>query len=100
MNMHGLNRDDSPALAHLHIGPTNKESIGFPSHSISKPSRALRVTKRVRPQPAARGPSVTATFRRKDGRSLHVRKATRAEPEQQEIYRALGIDPALEASGK
>ncbi len=37
---------------------------------------------------------VTATFRRKDGRTLHVRKATRAEPEQQEIYRALGIDPA------
>ena len=35
---------------------------------------------------------VTATFRR-DGR-LHVRKATRAEPRQQEIYRALGIDPA------
>ena len=37
---------------------------------------------------------VTATFRRKDGRTLHVRKATRAEPRQQEIYRALGIDPA------
>ena len=37
---------------------------------------------------------VTATFRRKDGRTLHVRKATRAEPEQQEIHRALGIDPA------
>ncbi len=37
---------------------------------------------------------VTATFRRKDGRTLHVRKATRAEPEQQKIFRALGIDPA------
>ena len=37
---------------------------------------------------------VTATFRRKDGRTLHVRKASRAEPRQQEIYRALGIDPA------
>ena len=33
---------------------------------------------------------VTATFRRKDGRTLHVRKATRAEPEQQKIFRALG----------
>ena len=39
-------------------------------------------------------PLVTATFRRKDGRTLHVRKATRAEPEQQKIFRALGTDPA------
>ena len=37
---------------------------------------------------------LTATFRRKDGRTLHVRKATRAEPEQQKIFRALGTDPA------
>ena len=37
---------------------------------------------------------ITATFRRKDGRTLHVRKATRAEPEQQKIFRALGTDPA------
>ena len=36
---------------------------------------------------------ITATFRRADGRTLHVRKATRAEPPQQAIYRALGIDP-------
>ena len=37
---------------------------------------------------------VTATFRRKDGRTLHVRKATRAEPHQRSIYQALGTDPA------
>ena len=37
---------------------------------------------------------VTATFRRADGRTLHVRKATRAEAPQQAIYDALGIDPA------
>ena len=37
---------------------------------------------------------ITATFRRKDGRTLPVRKATRAEPEQQKIFRALGTDPA------
>ena len=37
---------------------------------------------------------VTATFRRKDGRTLHVRKPTRAEPRQQAVYRALGADPA------
>ena len=34
------------------------------------------------------------TFRRGDGRTLHVRKATRAETDQKAIYDALGIDPA------
>ncbi len=37
---------------------------------------------------------VTATFRRADGRTLHVRKATEAEPAQRAIYDALGADPA------
>ena len=37
---------------------------------------------------------ITATFRRQDGRTLHIRKATRAEPEQKAIYQILGIDPA------
>ena len=36
----------------------------------------------------------TASFRRPDGRALHVRKATQAEPDQRAIYDALGIDPA------
>ena len=36
---------------------------------------------------------ITATFRRADGRTLHVRKATRAEPPQQTIYDALTLDP-------
>ena len=36
---------------------------------------------------------ITATFRRADGRTLHVRKATRAEPPQHAIYDALGVDP-------
>ena len=36
---------------------------------------------------------ITATFRRADGHTLHVRKATRAEPPQQAIYDALGVDP-------
>ncbi len=34
---------------------------------------------------------VTATVRRKDGRTVHVRKATRPEPPQQAILDALGI---------
>ena len=34
---------------------------------------------------------VTATFNCEDGRTLHLRKATRAEPEQKEIYDALGL---------
>ena len=37
---------------------------------------------------------ITATFRRADGCILHVRKATRAEPSQQAIYEALGINHA------
>ena len=37
---------------------------------------------------------VTATFRQRDGRALHVRKATVAEPALRDIYEALAIDPA------
>ena len=37
---------------------------------------------------------VTATFRRPDGRALHVRKATEAETTQRVIYQALGVDPS------
>ena len=37
---------------------------------------------------------ITATCRRTDGETLHVRKATCAEPPQQAIYDALGIGPA------
>jgi transposase len=36
---------------------------------------------------------VTASFRCADGRTLHVRKATRAEPELAGIYQALNLDP-------
>ena len=36
---------------------------------------------------------ITATFRRKDGRTLHVRKPTRAELRQRAIYQALAADP-------
>ena len=34
---------------------------------------------------------ITAAFRRTDGRSLHVRKATRPETELAEIYQALNL---------
>ena len=37
---------------------------------------------------------VTASFRRADGKALHVRKATKAEPEQMAIYHALKANPA------
>lgn len=37
---------------------------------------------------------VTATFRQRDGRTLHVRKATVAEPALRKIYDALAIDAA------
>ena len=35
---------------------------------------------------------VTATFRQRDGRTPHVRKATVAEPALRKIYDALGIE--------
>jgi transposase len=34
---------------------------------------------------------VTVTLKRADGKTVHIRKATRAEPRQQVIYDALGI---------
>jgi hypothetical protein len=37
---------------------------------------------------------VTATFRQRDGHTLHVRKAIVAEPDLRQIYDALQIDPA------
>ena len=37
---------------------------------------------------------VTVSVRREDGRALHVRQATRADPEQLAIFQVLGIDPA------
>jgi hypothetical protein len=36
---------------------------------------------------------VAVELKRADGRTTHVRRATRAEPRQQVIYDALGIDP-------
>ena len=43
-------------------------------------------------QADSRRPSrVTATFKRADGRTLHVRKATRPEPQQKAILDALAI---------
>ena len=37
---------------------------------------------------------ITTIFTRADGRTVHVRKATRAEPPQQALYDALGINAA------
>jgi hypothetical protein len=37
---------------------------------------------------------VTATFSQRDGNTLHIRKSTTAEPQQQRIYDALGISHA------
>jgi transposase len=43
---------------------------------------------------------VTASFRRAEGGATHIRKATRAEPEQLIIYNALAINPAPGGSCK
>ena len=37
---------------------------------------------------------VTASLRRKDGHTIHVRKSTQAEPSSMTIYKALAINPA------
>ena len=37
---------------------------------------------------------VTASLRRKDGRTVHVRKSTQAEPPLMAIYKALAINPS------
>ena len=43
---------------------------------------------------------VTATFKRADGRTLHVRKATRPEPRQRAILDALGIESSAGGTQK
>jgi transposase len=43
---------------------------------------------------------ITATFRRADGRTLHVRKPTQPEPHQKAIYEALGVDSMPGAAQK
>jgi hypothetical protein len=50
--------------------------------------------------PLIRQCRVTATFRRADGRTLHVRKATRAEPAQLAIIRRWAAIPAREGYKK
>jgi len=36
---------------------------------------------------------ITASFFRRDGKRLHIRKATELEPEQERLYKALCLDP-------
>ena len=43
---------------------------------------------------------VTASMRRKDGRTVHVRKSTVAEPALASIYKALGITAAAGGTRK
>ena len=43
---------------------------------------------------------VTVTMQRSDGRSIHIRQASKAEPAVKQIYRALGISAAPGGSKK
>ena len=36
---------------------------------------------------------ITARFKQRDGRTLHIRKSTQPDAAQQRIYQALGLDP-------
>jgi len=64
------------------------------------PLREQGITDRWRGLRDALTPSgrVTATLQCADGRTLHGRNATRAEPGQRAIDEALAIDPAAAAS--
>ena len=66
-----------PRQVSMTVNPEN-----VPPAWIAWPARgSRRATARIRPTSAPMRSSLIATFRRKDGRTLHVRKATRAEPE-------------------
>lgn len=54
------------------------------AHGIHESWAGLREVLSVQPR-------VTASFVQKDGRSLHVRKATRPEPDLVRLYEALGL---------
>jgi hypothetical protein len=43
---------------------------------------------------------VTATFKQRDGRTLHIRKATVAEPKLKKLYDALGLSAEPEGIQK
>jgi len=53
---------------------------------LNRPARAIKAGDPFR---------ITATFRQRDGHTMHVRKATVAEPALRRIYEALGIDASL-----
>lgn len=58
----------------------------LPEHGITDSWRGLR-------ERMAGQCRITATFRRADGKTLHVRKATQPEAWQNPVYQALGINP-------
>ena len=85
----GGDRDAAPLVSfgeqgeqHLHLAAVVLREAGAHA-SCNTVRRTLEVQQRI-----------TATFRGADGRNLHVRRATRAEPPQPAIYDAPGIDPA------
>jgi transposase len=57
------------------------------AHGITESWISLRQTLSVQQR-------VTATFKQRDGHTLHVRKATVAEPKLQELYGVLGLSPS------
>ena len=59
--------------------------IKLQAAGITQPWAGLRQTLSVQRR-------VTASFRQKDGRTVHVRKSTVAEPELIKIYNALGFN--------
>ena len=79
------------ADAHLFISVLAYQAV----QTLRKPMKAADIhdswtTLRQTLAPLQR---TTTSFRRRDGRTLHVRKTASASPEQAEIYRAMGLAP-------
>lgn len=68
-------------------GTQNVPGTHWDPHGISESWRTLRQTLSVQQR-------VTATFKQRDGRTLHVRKATVAEANLKKLYDALDLPAA------
>ena len=81
------------ADAHLFISVLAYQAV----QALRKPMKAANLhdswmTLRQTLAPVQR---TTTSFRRRDGRPLHVRQTASPSPEQVEIYRAMGLTPPL-----
>ena len=85
-------RGEACGAAHLFVSVLAYQVVQVIRHHLMQRGRDL--SWQVLRETLAGQCRVTASIRHGDGRTLHIRKATRADPDQLAIYEALGIDPA------